>query len=69
MTGGIVREINSICAGIAGLVIIGIRYPGIIVSSENMLEILNKCYLRDIAPGRVELDELWTFIQKQKLSC
>lgn len=29
-------------------------------------EILNECYLRDIAPGRVELDELWTFVQKKQ---
>jgi hypothetical protein len=28
-------------------------------------EILNECYLRDIAPGRVELDELWTFVKKK----
>jgi transposase-like protein len=29
-------------------------------------EILNECYLRDITPGLVELDELWTFIQKKQ---
>jgi len=32
-------------------------------------EILNECYLWDSAPGRVELDELWTLIQKKNKNC
>ena len=29
-------------------------------------ELLNEFHLQDVQPGRVEMDELWTFIQKKQ---
>ena len=29
-------------------------------------ELLNEFHLQDVRPGRVEMDELWTFIQKKQ---
>lgn len=29
-------------------------------------ELLNEYHLRDLSPGRVEMDEIWTFIQKKQ---